>query len=168
MSAQRDDAEARAARYEKEVHDLTTQVSFLEEEVGMLRRKLADSPRAVRVLEERLGEAQANVSNLVGQNERLVSTLREAREQIVALKEEIDRLAQPPSGYGVFLEAHEDGTVDIFTGGRKLRVSVSPTIEVAELQRGQEVMLNEAMNVVLARARCRCSRMSSRTGTGRW
>ena len=83
MSAQRDDAEARAARYEKEVHDLTTQVSFLEEEVGLLRRKLSDSPRAVRVLEERLAEAQTNVSNLVGQNERLVGTLREARDQIV-------------------------------------------------------------------------------------
>ncbi|MFL6137161.1 MAG: proteasome ATPase [Frankiaceae bacterium] len=152
MSGQRDDAEARAAQYEKEVHDLTTQVSFLEEEVAMLRRKLADSPRAVRVLEERLAEAQANLSNVLGQNERLVGTLREARDQVVALKEEIDRLAQPPSGYGVFLEGHDDGTIDIFTGGRKLRVTVSPAIEVDELRRGQEVMLNEAMNVVATRA----------------
>ena len=151
MSA-KDDAEARAARYEKEVHDLTTQVSFLEDEVGMLRRKLTESPRQVRLLEERLAEAQANVSNLVGQNERLVGTLREARDQIVALKEEIDRLAQPPSGYGVFLDAHDDGTIDIFTGGRKLRVTVSPAVELDTLERGQEVMLNEAMNVVAARS----------------
>src|SRR6185312_8049975 len=71
--------------------------------------------------------------------------------QMVALKEEIDRLAQPPSGYGVFLMRYDDGTVDIFTGGRKLRVAVSPDVEVAELQHGQEVMLNEAMNVVAAR-----------------
>jgi proteasome-associated ATPase len=70
---------------------------------------------------------------------------------MVALKEEIDRLAQPPSGYGVFLEAFEDGTVDIFTSGRKLRVAVSPEVSVTDLRHGQEVMLNEAMNVVAAR-----------------
>jgi proteasome-associated ATPase len=82
------------------------------------------------------------------QNERLVSTLREARDQIVALKDEIDRLAQPPSGYGVFLQRHEDGSVDVFTGGRKLRVNVSPDVEPGDLARGREVMLNEALNVV--------------------
>ena len=92
----------------------------------MLRRKLAESPRQVRVLEERLHEAQANLAAVTGQNERLVATLKEARDQIVALKEEVDRLAQPPSGFGMFLAAREDGTVDIFTGGRKLRVNVSP------------------------------------------
>jgi proteasome-associated ATPase len=144
----RDDAEARATRLEKEAHELTTQLAFLEEEVAMLRRKLSDSPRQVRQLEERLAEAQSSLSGVVNQNERLVGTLKEAREQIIALKEEVDRLAQPPSGYGYFLTAHEDGTVDVFTGGRKLRVSVSPAIEVGELRRGQEVMLNEAMNIV--------------------
>jgi proteasome-associated ATPase len=147
----RDDAEARAARFEKDAHELKTQLAFLEEEVGMLRRKLSDSPRQVRQLEERLTEAQSSLSGVVNQNERLVSTLKEAREQIVALKEEIDRLAQPPSGYGYYLGTHDDGTVDVFTGGRKLRVTVSPTIEVDELRRGQEVMLNEALNIVAVR-----------------
>ena len=88
--------------------DLTAQVSFLEEEVAVLRRKLADSPRQVRALEERLADLQANLAGTVGQNDRLVGTLREARDQIVALKEEVERLAQPPSGYGVFLERHDD------------------------------------------------------------
>jgi proteasome-associated ATPase len=148
--AARDDAEARAARFEKEAHELTTQLAFLEEEVALLRRKLTDSPRQVRQLEERLTEAQTNLNGVVSQNERLVSTLKEAREQIVALKEEVDRLAQPPSGYGSFLNAHDDGTVDVFTGGRKLRVTVSPAIEVETLRKGQEVMLNEALNVVAA------------------
>jgi proteasome-associated ATPase len=148
--AARDDAGARRAQHDKEVRDLQTQVSFLEEEVAVLRRKLAESPRQVRVLEERLHEAQANLAAVTGQNERLVATLKEAREQIIALKEEVDRLAQPPSGFGIFLEAREDGTVDIFTGGRKLRVTVSPSVEVDELKRGQEVMLNEALNVVEA------------------
>jgi proteasome-associated ATPase len=148
--AARDDAAGRKAQQDKEVRDLQTQLSFLEEEISVLRRKLAESPRQSRVLDERLQEAQANLAAVTGQNERLVSTLREAREQIIALKEEVDRLAQPPSGYGIFLEAREDGTVDIFTGGRKLRVNVSPAVEIEDLQRGQEVMLNEALNVVEA------------------
>jgi proteasome-associated ATPase len=148
--AARDDAEARAAQREREVADLTTQVSFLQEEIAALRRKLAESPRQNRVLEERLHEAQANLAAVTGQNERLVATLKEARDQIVALKEEVDRLAQPPSGFGVFLEAREDGTIEVFTGGRKLRVNVSPTVDVDTLRRGQEVMLNEALNVVEA------------------
>ena len=132
--------------------ELVAQVSFLEEEVAVLRRRLADSPRQVRALEQRLAEVQASLSGTVGQNDRLVGTLREARDQIVALKEEVERLAQPPSGYGTYLSTHEDGTVDIFTGGRKLRVAVSPEIELDGLRRGQEVMLNEAMNVVRALA----------------
>jgi proteasome-associated ATPase len=125
--------------------------AFLEQEVELLRAKVAESPRHMRILEERLADAQARVASLGERNERLVETLREARDQVVALKEEIDRLAQPPSGYGVFLEAFEDGTVDIFTGGRKLRVAVSPDVKLEDLRHGQEVMLNEAMNVVAAR-----------------
>ncbi|HTW14160.1 MAG TPA: proteasome ATPase [Nocardioides sp.] len=147
--ASRDDS-ARAGRYDDEVKVLTTQISFLEEEIAALRRRLADSPRQTRLLEERLREAEANLASSTGQNERLAGTLREARDQIVALKEEVDRLAQPPSGFGVFLEAAEDGSADVFTGGRKMRVSVSPGIEVSELRPGQEVVLNEALNVVIA------------------
>src|SRR5215472_11680131 len=96
---------ARAGRYDDEVKVLTTQISFLEEEIAALRRRLADSPRQTRLLEERLREAETNLASVTGQNERLVSTLREARDQIVALKEEVDRLAQPPSGFGIFLQA---------------------------------------------------------------
>ncbi len=132
--------------------ELKTQVRQLEEEISGLRRRIAESPRSSRVLEDRLGEAQSLVTGLTGQNERLVATLREARDQILTLREEIDRLAQPPSGFGVFLGRYEDDTVDIFTGGRKLRVTVSPEVEVESLRRGQEVMLNEAMNVVRALA----------------
>jgi proteasome-associated ATPase len=151
VASDSDDQEIRGSRYEKDVHELTTQVSFLEEEVSMLRRRLTESPRHLRVLEERLAEAQSRVATLNERNEKLTSTLREARDQVVALKEEVDRLAQPPSGYGVFLETYDDGTVDVFTGGRKLRVAVSPSVEVESLRVGQEVMLNEALNVVLAR-----------------
>ena len=128
--------------------DPMLQVAYLEQEIAVLRRRLAEAPRGSRALEDRVGELQATVAGLTAQNERLVATLRDARDQIVALKEEIDRLAQPPSGFGVFLEANEDGTADIFTGGRKLRVTVTPAIDIAELRPGQEVMLNEAQNIV--------------------
>jgi ATP-dependent 26S proteasome regulatory subunit len=104
----------------------------------------------VRLLEERLAATQAQLHRLTEQNEKLVGTLKEAREQIVTLKEEIDRLAQPPSGYGVFLQRNDDETVDVFTGGRKLRVALSPTVDAALLRRGQEVLLNDALNVVEA------------------
>ncbi|HXC77515.1 MAG TPA: proteasome ATPase [Candidatus Acidoferrum sp.] len=131
--------------------DLLRRTTFLEQELDLLRARLSDSPRHIRALEDRLAEAQARVAGLSERNERLADTLREARDQMVALKEEIDRLAQPPSGYGVYLETFDDGTVDIFTAGRKLRVAVSPEVQVEQLQHGQEVMLNEAMNVVAAR-----------------
>src|ERR1700733_834912 len=147
--ASRDDS-ARAGRYDDEVKVLTTQISFLEEEIAALRRRLADSPRQTRLLEERLREAETSLAGGKGQNERLAGPLREARDQIVALKEEVDRLAQPPSGFGIFLEATEDGSADVFTGGRKMRGSVRPGIDVSELKPGQEVVLNEALNVVIA------------------
>ena len=129
---------------------LLNQVSFLEAEVAELRRRLADGPGNARDLDQRLLDTQRSLSAVTSQNERLAQTLREAREQIITLKEEVDRLAQPPTGFGTFLKRNEDDSVDVFTGGRKLRVNVSPSVEVEHLTKGQEVMLNEALNVVAA------------------
>ncbi|MER6345370.1 proteasome ATPase [Streptomyces sp. NPDC001595] len=148
--AAHDDDMNRGIRPGRGSDDPAGQIAYLEQEIAVLRRKLADSPRHTRILEERIVELQTNLAGVSAQNERLANTLREARDQIVALKEEVDRLAQPPAGFGVFLTANEDGTADIFTGGRKLRVNVSPSVELEELRRGQEVMLNEALNVVEA------------------
>nr|WTB30084.1 proteasome ATPase [Streptomyces sp. NBC_00830] len=149
MAAHDDDIN-RGIRPGRGSEDPAGQVAYLEQEIAVLRRKLADSPRHTRILEERIVELQTNLAGVSAQNERLANTLREARDQIVALKEEVDRLAQPPAGFGVFLQGNEDGTCDIFTGGRKLRVNVSPSVELDDLRRGQEVMLNEALNVVEA------------------
>ena len=126
------------------------QIEALQAEVEALRRRLTESPRHLRALEDRVADLQKNLAAVTTQNERLVTTLKDARDQIVTLKEEVDRLAQPPAGFGVFLQRNDDDSVDIFTGGRKLRVAVSPAVEVNSLVRGQEVMLNEAMNVVAA------------------
>ncbi|MGH3623868.1 MAG: proteasome ATPase, partial [Sciscionella sp.] len=116
--------------------------------VSLLRRRLTESPRQARALEQRLAEASERIDQLTERNTKLVETLREARSQLLALREEVDRLAQPPSGYGVFLKRHEDGTVDVFTSGRKMRVSVSPAVEAASLRLGQTVRLNEALTIV--------------------
>src|ERR1700755_1100196 len=130
--------------------ELAGQVRFLEAEVSDLRRRLSESPTGSRGLELRLADAQRSLAAVTSQNERLAGTLREARDQIMKLKEEVDRLAQPPAGFGTFLTRNEDDSIDVFTGGRKLRVNVSPSVELDSLVRGQEVMLNEALNVVAA------------------
>ncbi|HVV23243.1 MAG TPA: proteasome ATPase, partial [Pseudonocardiaceae bacterium] len=128
--------------------EMSAQIRFLEDEVALLRRKINDSPRHTRLLEQRLAEASERVSQLTERNAKLVETLREARGQLLALREEVDRLAQPPSGYGVFLRRFEDGTVDVFTSGRRMRVAVSPAVEADTLRIGQSVRLNEALTVV--------------------
>jgi proteasome-associated ATPase len=86
------------------------------------------------------------------QNERLVAALATAKEQLAALRAEVDKLAAPPNSYGTVLQAYPEGTVDVFTAGRKLKVSLAPGVAPDALQRGQEVLLNEALNVVAAGA----------------
>jgi proteasome-associated ATPase len=110
-------------------------VSYSDDRSGDLR---------VEALRKELASASAH-------NERLIATLREAREHIVVLKAEVDRLADPPSGYGVFLESFDDGTLDIFTSGKKMRVVASPEVDITNLKAGQEVVLNESLNVVAVR-----------------
>src|SRR6202795_1843935 len=143
--------ERRLTEYEAQVDQLQESVKGLEEEVVVLRRRLQDAPKRVRTLEERLLETKGQLAQAVSQNEKLSATLREAREHISALREEVEKLTMPPSGYGTYLGTNDDGTVDIFTAGRKMRVAVHPELEIAELRRGQEVVLNESLNVVLAR-----------------
>ncbi|MGH9223418.1 MAG: proteasome ATPase [Acidimicrobiales bacterium] len=127
------------------------QVKSLEEEVVTLRRKLQDAPKRVRTLEERLLETKGQLAQAVAQNEKLTYTLREARDHIAELRQEVEKLTQPPSAYGTLLGRNDDGTVDVFSGGRKMRVALHPALDDEELRRGQEVVLNESLNVVLAR-----------------
>ncbi|CAN5346233.1 proteasome ATPase [soil metagenome] len=127
-----------------------TEIAYLRAEIEHLRRRAASSPGGSRSIEAQLSETQSRLSAVTAQNERLSSTLREARDQILTLKEEVDRLAQPPTGFGTVMARNDDDTVDVFTGGRKLRVTVSPAVDLEELHRGQEVLLNEALNIVTA------------------
>lgn len=91
---------------------------------------------------------RSQLTTVSSQNERLVRTLKDARDQIASMKGEIERLAQPPNNYATVIAAHDDGSADIFYMGRKMLVSFSPAITIEELVPGQEVMVNEAMNIV--------------------
>ncbi|MEU7220172.1 MULTISPECIES: proteasome ATPase [Nocardia] len=112
-------------------------------EAAALRRQLADSP-------DRARELEARIDSLTIRNTKLMDTLKEARQQLVALREEVDRLGQPPSGYGILIGVYDDQTVDVFTSGRKMRLTCSPNIETSTLEYGQTVRLNEALTVVEA------------------
>ena len=109
-------------------------------------------PARVHVLETALTEVRGELAAQKDHNSRLISTLRDAREQIVTLKAEVDRLGEPPSGFGTLLKRHEDGSADVVASGRKMRVALSPAIDPERLHPGMEVLLNESMNVIEALA----------------
>ncbi|MEC7915806.1 MAG: proteasome ATPase [Actinomycetota bacterium] len=134
-----------------EIAALRSQIRALESEVGLLRRKLVDTPKRVTTLEERLLETKGQLAQAVSQNEKLTFTLREAREHIATLRDEVEKLTQPPSAYGTFIASNDDDTVDVHVNGRKVRVSLHPDLLAEELDAGAEVVLNESMNVVMAR-----------------
>jgi proteasome-associated ATPase len=127
---------------------LIAQIGALRDEIDRLRERVSSHPHDIAMLERRLADARSDARTAAANNERLAATLREARDQIVSLKSEVDRLAQPPATFAVFLAGHEDHTADIYTSGRKMRVSVSPDVDLEGLTPGKEVMVNEAMNVV--------------------
>jgi proteasome-associated ATPase len=137
-------------QFEKQIHELNTQVRFLEDEVSLLRRRLTNAPRQVKLLEDKLLEARSDLSRALSQNEKLAGTLQAEKERIEGLREEVEKLSQPPASFGVYLGSNEDGSVDVFTAGRKMRVNVSPDVDEATLRKGAEVILNEALNVVEA------------------
>ncbi|MEZ0355644.1 proteasome ATPase [Mycobacterium sp. ENV421] len=128
-----------------ELEELRREASALRDQLenAMSAQGGARSARDVHQLE-------ARIDSLASRNAKLMDTLKEARQQLLALREEVDRLGQPPSGYGVLLGSHEDDTVDVFTSGRKMRLTCSPNIDVKSLKQGQTVRLNEALTVVEA------------------
>ena len=121
----------RAEEYERELEKLHVQIASMEQEVRELRQSRVQLEQAYK------------------QNEKLVSALQEAKGQIEALKVEVEKLSAPPSTYGIFSSINpEDGTANVFVGGRKMKVNLRPTIKPESLRRGQQLILNEALNVV--------------------
>src|SRR5687767_2540414 len=140
----------RLTEYEIQLQDLQAYVRSLEAETVHLRKKLEDTPKDFMVLENKLHEANRQLVQAFNQNEKLVNALYEAREQITALKEEVDKLCAPPSTYGVYLSLNEDATVNILAQGRKVKVNLHPSIKPETIKPGQELVLNEGLNVVEA------------------
>jgi proteasome-associated ATPase len=132
----------------EEIAALRATTRSLEEQLVVLRRRLQDAPARMRELEERLAETKGRLSQAVAQNEKLTAVLEEARQQLTVLREEVEKLSAPPNAFGAVVAVNDDGTVDVMVGGRKLRVNAQPSIEVKQLQIGQEVLLNESMNLI--------------------
>jgi proteasome-associated ATPase len=132
--------------------DDAAELEQLRREAAALREQLENavgSQSGLRSARD-VHQLEARIDSLAARNSKLMETLKEARQQLLALREEVDRLGQPPSGYGVLLGSHDDDTVDVFTSGRKMRLTCSPNIDVKTLKQGQTVRLNEALTVVEA------------------
>jgi proteasome-associated ATPase len=142
------DRQERAEQREKQIHELQTQIAFLEEEVGLLRRRLTNAPRQVQLLEEKLVETREALSRATGQNQKLADALRDEKQRIEAMADEVEKLSQPPATFGVFMGTNDDGSVDVVTAGRKMRVMPAPDLDQDKLVSGAQVILNDALNVV--------------------
>ncbi|MED5815899.1 proteasome ATPase [Mycolicibacterium sp. 050232] len=146
-------AESFSAGYSQPMSsDDAAELESLRREAAVLREQLENAvgPQSGLRSARDVHQLEARIDSLASRNAKLMDTLKEARQQLLALREEVDRLGQPPSGYGVLLGTHEDDTVDVFTSGRKMRLTCSPNIETSSLKQGQTVRLNEALTVVEA------------------
>lgn len=117
----------------REIEKLRGELQYLENEMRVLydtRLKLQQSQR---------------------QNEKLTASLQEAKAQIESLRLEIEKLTAPPSSYALFCSLNPDETANVYLSGRKMRVSVHSSIRGKDLKKGQEVILNEALNIIEVR-----------------
>ncbi|RMF90105.1 MAG: AAA family ATPase, partial [Nitrospinota bacterium] len=135
-------------QYESEIGKLQQQIKLLEDESDTLLKNLEKTISQYEILKRKYYQTNEQLTNGRRQNEKLASALQEAKNQILALKEEIDKLCAPPNSYGTFRRAHKDGTIDVSVEGRTMRVNVHPKIDISQLKEGQLLLLNEAYNVV--------------------
>ena len=133
---------------ENSASELIAELRAALEEVERLKTQRGTAPSLIEALEERLLEAQGQISQYRSNNEKLTITLQQTREQLATLREEVERLTQPPNLYGTFAAANSDGSVDIVSGGRKMRVAIVPTLDPNQFERGDEVVLNESYTVI--------------------
>ncbi|HXH86415.1 MAG TPA: proteasome ATPase, partial [Nitrospira sp.] len=117
----------------REIEKLRVQIQSMEEET------------------RRLYQSRYQLDQATKQNEKLATTLQEAKAQIEALRAEVEKLTAPPSTYAIFASLNQDGTGNVYVSGRKMKVSLHPSIKAKSLRKGQEVILNEALNVIEAR-----------------
>ncbi len=138
----------RVIEYEREISGLRSKIRTMEEEIVRLRGRPSVTPMEFEYLDSKLKRSGQRLSRIQEQNGKLVEALNQARERIEALKEEVEKLTAPPATYGILHDFNEDGTVNILVSGRKMKVNLHPDIDRNELRRGQEVVLNDAMNAI--------------------
>lgn len=139
-------------RTQDDAAQLRQVAAALEDEVAYLRRRVREAPGKLDELESEFSRTRDRLDRAAAQNDKLSHLLEEAREQLGVLREEVEKLTSPPNNFGTVLQVNADGSVDVLTGSRKLRVAAQPSVEVKKLQVGQEVLLNEAFNVIDVRS----------------
>lgn len=135
-----------------ELELLKETIEQMSSEMVALRRVAQGDPRRLHELETKVADQKAKLMTASAQNEKLAHVLAEARDQLAVLRAEVEKLSAPPNGFGTVLQVNDDGTIDVLTAGRKLRVVAQPSIEVKQLSIGQEVLLNDAANIVDVRS----------------
>jgi proteasome-associated ATPase len=136
--------------HSSEVEHLQDAIRFFGSDSVEFRRSLDRVLADYETMRRRYETTRNQVHDQERQNEKLVTMLQEAKQQIELLKEEVDKLCAPPNTYGVFLRANKDGTSELLIDGRPMRVSVHPNVDPFQLEEGQMVLLNEAFNVIEA------------------
>ena len=134
---------------EQPAHD--SEIERLTAEVERLKERVTEPSHRIRALESRVVNLKSELAGTISRNERLSSTLREAKEQIESLRSDIERLTGTPNTYGVVVQHNDDETFDVLSSGRKFRVTTGPDVDAAEVVAGAEVTLNESMVIIAAR-----------------
>ena len=150
-------APGRLSSIRNTVKKLTERLSDEHSEEGGMQDEQREKEKLlvqIRSLEDevrRLTQARAQLEQAHKQNDRLTEALQEAKSRIEAMRMEVEKLTAPPASYGIYSSANDDETVNVYVTGRKLKVNLHPSIRVKELRKGQEVILNEALNVIESR-----------------
>jgi len=134
--------------FQSEVEQLQDAIRFFGADSNEFRQRLDRVVADYESLRRRFDTSRHQIHENESQNEKLVSMLQEAKQQIEVLKEEVDKLCAPPNTYGVFTRPNKDGTAEIIVDGRNMRVNVHPNLDAFQLEEGQLVLLNEAFNVI--------------------
>lgn len=124
------------------------EISELRAEIDRLKKGVSEPSHRIRALEARIIELKGELAGSISRNERLSGTLREAKEQIESLRDDVERLTATPNTYGVVLQRNDDDTFDVISTGRKFRVVAGPEVDSADVVAGSEVVLNDAMVII--------------------
>jgi len=123
-------SESKLVEYEREIEKLLVQVDALEQELKNLR------------------QVRTQMDHAIKQNEKLTAALVEAKHHIDTLKKEVEKLTAPPASYAIYAGPNEDGTINVYVSGRKMKVNLHPDMATTDLKKGQQLILNEALNAV--------------------